>query len=847
MTEDSKHCQPSSHGRNYGSGYSIESDQSNPFRESRATGHFRGTHDGNTSKRSGPWHQNQVGPPREFRQGIHDHRSRDSANPYDQISGPCNVQDRKAHNAFSSQRASNAQMASANMDRSGGWLDDDSFVRPENTSHASGYTNSQKHLHSKYHVKDKHQFIERPEQFNRSSYKDNRSLQFQESNTRQNADYSEKYGATSHNSNFRGSADKQISSTNNFKETCYGNVNLTEDEEEEDDDDDDNDSDSEKDLAIKKVHQKLLPKVKEVVDKICGSSKPSLVGNIELSCLVCSPLQYFKGWKAVLAHAQNFRKKKVIQHRGYYLALDSVLKDKEEHGEGQDQEMPSAARSALIDLNLSESHLIVWPPVVVIESSDSKSQLSRGNATSKETHINQGEIKKEDVMIQTLLSQELQGLPYKDIIVCERNRFLILFDASSVGYMEAKVMNDRLREGKRGREDWLRFMDHGDSFLSTKYYGITSLLFGYLAEPADMRVIDPNRTIVKDWSEESYCEKVQSANKRMKQEHAHKQAKLKAMELEVVTLSEEEQNIKIQRKSISWQIQMKAKQIEQQQALTCVMQERFTEEARRLHEMFEAGVSRVDEEGSSIERELREQLERDEKLHEKERNFRMKQIHMRHQALQELKKGNEKLVEEKALARESEIMSKREKFMAAARKAETDFNAEIQRLESSLQAEQQEEMAKLAEESEREKDDFYREWEKENETIRKEFDNLGTNKEQKNEEQIHKENEKAPECAICWECLTSDNRALLTPCGHTQVCVGCAQAVFKTTKECPLCRQKITKKPMQCPMSLLDASLKVDSKKNEEQICTRVFNLLGVSHIRKQSFANPLWSYTSVC
>ena len=78
----------------------------------------------------------------------------------------------------------------------------------------------------------------------------------------------------------------------------------------------------------------------------------------------------------------------------------------------------------------------------------------------------------------------------------------------------------------------------------------------------------------------------------------------------------------------------------------------------------------------------------------------------------------------------------------------------------------------------------------------------------------------APECAICWECLTADNRALLSPCGHTQLCVGCAQAVFKTTRECPLCRQKITTKPMQCPMSLLGgASLKVDFKKNAEKIC----------------------------
>lgn len=52
------------------------------------------------------------------------------------------------------------------------------------------------------------------------------------------------------------------------------------------------------------------------------------------------------------------------------------------------------------------------------------------------------------------------------------------------------------------------------------------------------------------------------------------------MEMEVVTLSEEEQNVKINREAISWRIQMKDKEIEQQQAQTRVMQERFAEEVK---------------------------------------------------------------------------------------------------------------------------------------------------------------------------------------------------------------------------------------------------------------------------
>ncbi|KAH9301700.1 hypothetical protein KI387_013283, partial [Taxus chinensis] len=294
-------------------------------------------------------------------------------------------------------------------------------------------------------------------------------------------------------------------------------------------------------------------------------------------------------------------------------------------------------------------------------------------------------------------------------------------------------------------------------------------------------------------------------------EHAHKQAKLKAMELEVVTLSEEEQKIKIHRKVISWHIQIKDKEIEKHQYRTRVMREHFAEEDRRLFEMFEAGVSRVDKEGSAIERDLREQLERDEKLHEEERISRMKQIQLRHLALQELKKGYEKLAEEKALDRETEVMVKRKIFMEEVRKAEADFIAEIQGVESSLQAKQQEEMAKLAEESEREREDFYKEWMKENETMKKEVKDLKTNK-----EKVQKEKETS-ECVVCWECLTPENRALLAPCGHTQVCIQCAQKVFTTQKECPLCRQKIAKKPMLCPTSLLGASLEIDLEKNKEQ------------------------------
>lgn len=688
---------------------------------------------------------------------------------------------------------------------SGGWIEDEDFRYPREDAYPRypredayppGYPHSHYNMEQEsLHVKQSRAYPMRPRGLSygnhRSSHEPDDLEQFK----------MDRYGAEVNASR---SVGKQIDLTKNWQESSHTDTCLTEDEDEEEDDSDDYGSDSELDLAQEKAQQKLFPKVKELVDKLCGSTKPSLCGDIELSCLVCPTIQHFKGWKALLSHAQHFKKKKTIQHRGYYQALETLLRIKEEEGQGQEEEGPISVRASFIDPTVSGCHSIVWPPIVVIETTKSKSNWSLNKLKSKEIEVKEKELTTEGMGIKALLSEELQDLHPQDFISCGNNKFVILFEASSVGYMEAKVMNDRLRERKRGREDGLHRMDQRFSSLSRAHNERTTVLFGYLAEPADLKIIDPNKTIVKDWSEESYQEKVQGANKRMKKENEDKQAKLKAMELEVVSLSEKEQNFRIRKQALCHQIETRQKEIEDQKKRTQEMQEWFNKEERTLLKKFEHDMDIMDKISSAKEEELMRQLERDEKLRENETLSRMGQIERRRQALQELKESYEKFEEQKALDKEADAMAKRKNFMAEVRKAEADFNEKIRVVESSLQDQQQGEMIKLVDEIEHEKEAFYKEWLNEQETLKNEAEEV-----KKQKEQLQKGNEEqsmTPECMVCWDNLTPENRALLDPCGHARLCVDCALEVFKVKRECPLCRQKIMKKPILCPKSLQVAS-----------------------------------------
>lgn len=57
-----------------------------------------------------------------------------------------------------------------------------------------------------------------------------------------------------------------------------------------------------------------------------------------------------------------------------------------------------------------------------------------------------------------------------------------------------------------------------------------------------------------------------------------------------------------------------------------------------------------------------------------------------------------------------------------------------------------------------------------------------------------------PECCLCMDTLSDENRAIFNPCGHARICLDCAVDVYNTEKkQCPMCREKIRKKPTLLP------------------------------------------------
>lgn len=242
------------------------------------------------------------------------------------------------------------------------------------------------------------------------------------------------------------------------------------DEEEELEDDDDADEDEKRSIRYK-AYQKHLPDLQNFVKQTCGDSKPNLVTDKgEKSCAVCPTTQWFKGWKALLAHAETFKKKRIQQHRGYGDAIREALKG---HGSShsQNEGAPAATRMASFDPEATNNHLIVWPPLVVVRAIEKRVDL-------QETVVD-------------LLSKEAPGIHMPCYIPSRGSHGLLAFRAEALGYLEAKVVSKLLRSRNLP-------------------------IHGYLATPEDMKDIDPDRHYVK-WTEESHYVRVQQAQKKDKE------------------------------------------------------------------------------------------------------------------------------------------------------------------------------------------------------------------------------------------------------------------------------------------------------------------------------------------
>lgn len=543
-------------------------------------------------------------------------------------------------------------------------------------------------------------------------------------------------------------------------------LNFEEDEDEDDDSDDDShhpDSDDGKhSLASEKAFRKFLPELKLLVEQLCGTEKPNLVTDrAEKCCPVCPTPQRFKGWKALLAHAGQFKKKRVQQHRGYHRALQEALRLDEKSREDE-----NVRETRAVSIKNPDVHLIVWPPVLIIQSSTSSGSDLFHRA-------------------KAFLAEEFRHLHNTRCLQVSRKCSFVVFMAEAVGYLEAQMVAKWFADRRRGREDIDR--------RSSRHEEREPPLYGYLATPDDMRHWDPERKVMQNWTKESYHEKVQIAQRKFKQDHDKEQAMLKAMELQVENLAEDELKFKTKKEHIERLIGEKQKEIESHKRRAEEMERNYQDAVHRLHEAFRNDMRIFEARSTSRVKRLREELEQNEKRLEEERAIRTKDIENLQKQFRVLTKSHKEKETQKALERELEVMQKKQDWKADMAKTEAMFNRTVRERESNLQDKQHQEMMLLVEEAKREREKLLKEWLEKSETLKKEKLEAKKAKEQSEETAAEDAEEQVSECAICMDPLNEKNRALLVPCGHARLCLSCAKDVQKEKGICPFCRKKIKK------------------------------------------------------
>ncbi|KAH7425045.1 hypothetical protein KP509_11G037400 [Ceratopteris richardii] len=521
-----------------------------------------------------------------------------------------------------------------------------------------------------------------------------------------------------------------------------------EDEEEEVDDEDIDDSDEEEECSIRrKAYAKFLPEVQKLLEETFKNSKVNLVvDRSELRCIVCPNPQWFKGWNALMKHAQTFKKKRIQQHRGYFDSIDEAIKAHDK-ANSQGQVVCANSRTASFDLEAANNHIIVWPPIVCIYGHAFQDGLDVQKAITDFLHKKAPEIR----------------LP--DFISAQCSEAFLLFRAEALGYLEAKLVAKLLHE-------------HG------KMLGIR----GDLVTPRYMQKIDPQRNLVQ-WTEESEYIQVHLAHKKNKEEYDKERARLLEIQLQVDNLAENEMKFKERLERIKQRIEDKQREIESQK--------RRTEELERTHkqrmERLEASLQnevKIFEATSAVRlKRYRDLLNENEKRMEEERLKRLREIDTLQKQLQSVTQDVKTMEKQKALEKELEVMQRTKNFIVKMERAEVEFNEMARKAETDLQERQHEEEMKLLEEAEKETEQLIQEW-----LSKQQEDKKG--KEQITEDSINE----VSECCMCMDELSPKNRAVLYPCGHATICLGCALLVYNEDRKlCPICREKIKKKPMLLP------------------------------------------------
>ena len=251
-----------------------------------------------------------------------------------------------------------------------------------------------------------------------------------------------------------------------------------EEEEEDDDDDDDEDEDDEEQAKAKKairhkVFVKHFPDLKEMVKKTFGDNKTNLIADKEeRSCAICPNIQWFKGWKALQAHAETFKKRKVHHHRGYADAIKEALQANVISRDGADAHI--GTRTVSLNIEAAKNRLIVWPPILAIQCKDKNVNISN--------------------IAPSFLSDFWKEFPNTQTAKfhCVSSwEGLLEFEADYFGFLDAEFV----------RNNYRRF----------PYPIHMSLMI-----PSTMKEIDPQRVLI-DWKEESYHEKVREPQRKAKE------------------------------------------------------------------------------------------------------------------------------------------------------------------------------------------------------------------------------------------------------------------------------------------------------------------------------------------
>ncbi|MCO5555986.1 hypothetical protein L7F22_009530 [Adiantum nelumboides] len=270
------------------------------------------------------------------------------------------------------------------------------------------------------------------------------------------------------------------------------------------------------------------------------------------------------------------------------------------------------------------------------------------------------------------------------------------------------------------------------------------------------------------------------------QKYDTEKAQLKEMELRVETLAENELKFKERRERFEQLIESKQKQIENRKQKADEIEQAHHDRMQSLESHFQNDIKIFEATSAARLKRWRQQLQENEKRLEEERVKRLKEIEGLQNQFQSVRQDIKQKEAQKAVAKELEVMQRKENFMAEMARAETTFNERARKQESELQAKQHLEEMKLMEELKRERENLLQEWLEKQKNVKK--------------EEERPVQEEASECCSCMDALDEHNRAFLRPCGHAKICLECALSVYKSPRAlCPFCRQKISKKPTLLP------------------------------------------------